>query len=419
MFRGYLRVGASELANTSRLLAHIHHGVPVTDAVLSDPLTVCSACVPHVGYDDSWPGLQAVTGGDYVVESAPWYDPSVPESAEFAGVWLMDAQGFESAKVSRDIAESVCVGGVPGRARLPSQSLSFSALLVACSDAGVRYGITWLTCVLRQADSRTGVTIEYYAAHPSGTSATPESLRREMRGVVMTSSPTLGDVAGKGGGHDHRQATAYRVDWEMAATDPYAYASPISSAVIWESVTEDPITWAHAPDCVDTQACGLPTMYNASCEPPTVPVVSAAIPTCSGCLPVCAVERRVWTLTGSTGAVCDDTVVTVSVANLGDDPLTVSLYWRPCGEDALCDREAPLQIAGLPVGYTAVADSMTGRPYLESEGITYRQVGIVGTPTGAPWRPTTLDTTMCWELVAESAIGAEYDVTVVQRGRYA
>lgn len=402
MFRGWMAIDGAEVANSSRVITHM-----TTDGMMA---CQCNITIP---YDDSWTGLEAeIGGGPYEISNAPWYDPARPESAEFAGVWLMNADGFDTIAMSRDIAESICAGGSAGVARDTTQQFTFSALVVACTNAGARYGINWLSCRLRAANARGGVVMDYYKAHPQDTAAPPASLRRARHGVVLTSAPTVVELSGKGGSERHRQASVFRVEWEMVALNPYAYGTKQVVPVVWDSVAEESIEWAHAPNCEDTGACDLPTIYNADCIPPDLPIAAAVPPSCGGCLPLCAIERRVVAITDLPGT-CD--VTTVSVRVINEDPvenLTVIMYWQPCGSTEACDRVYPLQVSGLPPGVIAVADSITGRPYADVGGVPHRQVGIVGTPSGAPWRRTLLETSGCWELVAESAPGALYSVTV-------
>src|SRR5690606_28197505 len=141
----------------------------------------CS-CEITVPYDDSWTGLEAALGdGPYVLTNAPWYDASKPESVEFAGVWVMDVTGFDTVPTQRDVGEAICAGGVPGPARDASRKLTFSALVVACTNAGARYGLNWLSCVLRQANVRGGVDLIFYKAHPEDTTAAATDRSEERR----------------------------------------------------------------------------------------------------------------------------------------------------------------------------------------------------------------------------------------------
>lgn len=414
-FRGWFALGGEEFANSSRLISHISPAAPVSD----DQVTAAMACSCDldIPYTDSWEGLQTeLADPDYVLPNAPWFDASRPESSEFAGVWVMDVEGMDTVPLEREVLESVCAGGVANRSRDTTREFTFSALVVACSNAGARYGLNWLTCVLRGSTVRGGSQLEFYRAHPQHTSQPAVDLRRAMFGVVLTGAPSVVEVAGLGGSQRHRQASIFRVEWTMVATNPYMFGSPDASPVVWDSITQDPITWAHAPNCEDSTSCALPTIFNADCVPPNVALVPAAVPTCGGCLPLCSVEVRKWELPSSLG-VCEDVTVSMRITNNQATPLTVNLYWQPCGSTEACEREAKALISGLPAGMTVITDSVTGRPYIDNNGARQRQVGIVTTPTGAPWTPARLDSLTCWELVAETEPGADFSVIVERRDR--
>ena len=414
-FRGWFLLDGQEMANSSRLISHMVPGTPTRDDQVS-PMMEC-ACEITIPYDDSWTGLQdAVGDAPYVIANAPWYSPARPESSEFAGVWVMDVTGMDSVPVEREIQEAVCAGGVASRHRDTSRTITFSALVVACTNAGARYGMDWLNCILRLSRAPGGVDLQYYRAHPEDTAADPLTLRRNMYGLVLTQAPTVVDTAGHGRGDRHRQASIFRVEWEMVATNPYAYGSSVATVVTWDTIADESITWAHAPDCADSTSCSLPTVYNAACIPPEVIIEAASVPNCGGCLPVCSIERRTWEMPTIIGA-CDDTAVTLRVTNNAEDPLTVIMYWQPCGSTDACDRVGAIQISGLGTDYTVVAHSVTGRPYIEFDNQALRQVGVVSTPSGRPWASTLLESMMCWELVAEAAPGSDYTVTVETRDR--
>lgn len=408
-----------ELANSSRVVDHLRPTTPTSDTGLGG--AGCHSQL-SVGYDDSWPGLYEYLGGSgdgYTVDTAPWVHAASPQSREFAGVWVMDVQGLDSTPVQRDVVELLGPGGYAEQHRDESRPVTFSALIVGCTNAGARYGLSWLTTALRATRVPGGGTLHYLGAHPSDTMATPLELARELHGVVLTSAPTVVETSGLGGGAQHRQSTVLRVEWEMVATNPHVYR-PQTTALLSPPVVEtNPIEWVHQADCADTRSCEIPVMYAVGCEPARITVPAAPVPMCGGCVPVCEVERRTWELIAPSSAVLES-AATLRVENLGAEPLSVAFYWRPCGADPddPCAQLHPLQIIGLPAGATAVADSITGRPYAIHAGTRRRQSGIVTTPSGAPWSPAILDTRLGGgELVAEAAPGQAYSVSVVLADR--
>lgn len=412
-FRGYFALGGQEIANSSRVVDHLNPPLPVDDEAPS-PFCDCSLKTP---YDDSWTGLRAALGDDpYVIPNAPWYTPAHPQSAEFAGVWVMDVKGLDAVPVERTISEVICAGGAAGPPRDATKEITFSALIVACTNAGAEFGLKWLNCQLRAMAHRGTTELTYYQAHPEDTAAVAATLKRRLTGVVLTSSATVSELAGKGGGHRHRQANVYRVEFTLVALHPYAYADPVTVPVVWDTEGSEAISWVHAPDCSTPGACNTPILYNADCTPEVIPITAAPVPSCGGCLPVCDIERKVFELPTAL-TVCDETAVTTRITNNGPDNLTVNFYWQPCGSVDICDRVHPLQISGLPAGVTAVADSIGARPYVEVGGQRQRQVGIISTATGQPWQPMVIDRMDCWELVAETTDTADFDVELILSDR--
>lgn len=402
--------------------------IQVNDGCWITPRT-CGTCRLEVNYDDSWPELrQFLVDDTYRTELAPWYSLRVPESADFAGIWLMDVKGLNSTPVQRTITEMIGSGGVAGPHRDMSRTITFDALLVACNTAGLEYGLDWLTCRLRETTSGSRSRLTYLNSHPSYSKVDVENLLREAHGVVLTKAPEV-TAALSDGSRPHQQATMYRVTWEMVATTPYVYMPAFTYVAQWDELLVQPIEWVHAADCRQPQSCDtMPVVFSTDCVPETIEVVNSPPPSCGGCMPLCELHTHVYHLPTLDYPVrCRETAVSMGIMNTGSSPLTFQAYWQACNTDIRCeDHLFPLQVSGLPSTAMLIMDAIEGRYWVESRGITdgasvngqikaagvfevitsdiippkkYRPVGIVGTPTGAPWRPTVLDREGCWQLV--------------------
>ncbi|UXE04402.1 minor tail protein [Mycobacterium phage Funsized] len=456
-FRGYFALNGVEIANSSRVAAHIGADIPTSDLGLLtpeadcgiDPIapgrlvgnvppssvpieagrlvgtppdgsrlygpgtalvgdcwdtsTLCFGCRTAIEYDDSWTGLSDMLGDSiYRPELAPWYTSRTPESAEFGGVWVMDVKGLDTTPTQREVTEMAGDGGAAGPARNPSRKVTFDALLIACTNAGLTYGLQWLTTQLRSTEGRTDSTLRYLAAHPEHSAADPATLVREVHGVVMTQEPQITDAKNAGRG-EHHQATMYRVSFELTVTRPHAYAPPITLAVEWDSVDVTPIKWVHAADCAPAAICeDMPALFSETCEVERIEVVNTPPPTCGGCMPVCAVDTYTFEVpTFAQPFRSRETVTTMVVRNTGAHPLTLQLWWRRCNALESCDdRLFPLQVSGLPANAELVLDGVSGRYWVNHQARKWRPFHIVGTPSGAPWRPAIIDRSLCWELVA-------------------
>lgn len=414
MYRGYLALAGVELTNTSRLIAHARPDIPQS---MEEALAQCACRADFVSYDDSWPGMPAFLGdGPYLITNAPWYDPAMPQSAEFLGYWVTSTEGFGATPVDRAVNDAICAGGVAGPHRDTHRTVRVEALIIACTNAGAQYGLEWLDCRMRPAKALSGTTLEYLAAHPENSAADPQMLRRTMNRVVLTREVSVTKTSNRRN-VENRQGSIFNVDWEFAVMDPYTYGPASVEAVVWDSTVVEGIEWAHQPDCDDPAACDtIPVLTSATCVPATVDVRAIQPPVCSGCTPICEVETRVTQIPAAAGMLCTDQAVTLTVT-AGAEVFSGNFWFRPCGSTDACDRTGFLSIAGLKPGETVVADSVSGRPYGIIGGQQVRQVGVVSTPSGAPWTATVLDRTQCWELVAQHEPGADYTVSVQVRGR--
>lgn len=419
MFRGWTELGGTELTNTSRLMAHTVM-TPTNDLVLAGAQCSSTCRVDFIRYDDSWPGLQAFLGdAPYIMTNAPWYDPAIPQSAEFLGIWVMKIEGDGPVPIDRTVNAAICSGGIATPNRDAHRVVTVEALLIGCTNPGVEYGLEWLACQLGAAKTYTGTTLDYLMAHPENSAAVPASLMRTMNRVILTRAPER-SAAHNSSSSQNRQGAMLTVNWEMSVLDPYVYGPPTSATITWDSIATESITWAHPPNCQDPLSCDeIPVLASVTCVPNVVDVSPAPPPVCAGCVPICAVETRTYELPNATGVFCRDQVYTFTVtADPGND-VSLNMWLRPCGETDICDRSNFLSLAGLPAGANIVADSILGRPYSVISGEQVDQVGIVYTPSGAPWTPAVVDASQCWELVVQNEPGLDYTVSVTVRGRSA
>lgn len=472
-FRGYMALNGVEIANSARVVAHLGMDTPTLDAAVFDTVegcelvpagdglyqvpassgltatgmltppdgarftadglllvtdecwsgrNLCNKCATHVPYDDSWPDLRTyLHDAVYRPELAPWAAANVPESMEFGGIWVMSLDGLGPAPVDRPIIELAGPGAAAGQHRDTSRTLRFEALLIACTNAGLEYGLEWLACQLRDTKDRTDSVLRYFAAHPAHTAADPDALVREVHGVVLTKAPEVSD-AFTPTGQQHNQALMYRVTWEMVVLHPYAYTPPIVLPVDWDLVESQPINWVHGPDCpVEPDCLRLPALYSEECKPEFVQLVTDPPPVCGGCMPVCAVDTYTYELPVFEYPFrCGQTVISLDIVNEGEQPLTLQAWFKLCNPvDACGDDLWPLQISGLPPAARLVLDGITGRFTAIVDGRKRRPVGIVSTPNGAPWRPAIIDRTNCYELIIMAPNTVDFSVTLTMTDREA
>ncbi|AQT82505.1 hypothetical protein B1R94_02355 [Mycolicibacterium litorale] len=326
----------------------------------------------------------------------------------------MDVQGFDNAPVARPITETVGSGGVAGPHRDASRVLTFDALLIGCTNAGVEYGLDWLTCLLRATVNSTTHRLRYLNAHPGDSQADPATLVRELHGVVLTQAPTVKEKI-LTGSDQNRQANVYRITWELTATNPYAHLPAVDVVVDWDSIVRQPINWIHAADCHKPETCDpMPVMFSTECVPEEIPIVNSPPPVCGGCMPVGGIDKYSFQVPTMDYAFrCRDTTVSMVITNTGERPLTLQAFWRVCGTDVRCeDNQFPLQVTGLPAGAQLYLDGVSGRYWAFYDERIRRPVGVVATPNGAPWRPPVIDRTTCWDFIIQTASYSDLDVSM-------
>lgn len=470
-YRGWFALNGVEIANTARLIAHLGREVPTSDAgMFGDdtgtdcalvesvdypgmyelpatsvevspgmltppdgsrrfgpglleidgtcwgPAAICASCSTVVTYDDSWPGLREFLGDTvYRPELSPWYSTELPESGEFGGVWVMRVDGLGPTPVERNITQMAGPGAAAGPNRDTSRTVTFEAVLIACTHAGVEFGLDWLACLLRDTTVDTTSSLRYLAASPSWSDVDPASLVREVHGVVMTKEPRILQEFNTES-RQHQQATVYRISWEFTVLSPYAYLPAVKVPVSWDEIVRQPINWIHAADCQKPETCeDMPVMFSTECVPEEIAVVTTPPPVCGGCLPIGEIDRYSFRVPTMDYAFrCRETAVTTIIRNTGERPITLQAFWRECGSDIRCeDNRFPLQVAGLPAGAELVLDGITGRYWAHYDERTREVIGVVGTPNGAPWQPPVIDRQTCWEFMIQTASSSEFEVDLV------
>lgn len=402
----YFALGGVEVANHVRLQTYLE--------TVGSPLTGVGTCV--------CPTLTAEMLGDepYVhpaVDEAPWYDPAVPASEDFAGLLVLSMDGMDDYPVKRSVTNSVTGGGVLGPARVLPRTIVVTAVLLGRTCCGVEYGLHWLSEVLQgcAGSACDGDCMEVYACCPNEDEEPEcfqEEQRRTLRRVALVDGPTVTQRVGDGctSGDCSSGADLITVEFTLVAATPWAWTDelPVLEAELPSDTSTDCITWCITGDtgtlCVDVEegACpadafGVPvededpcgglawpveedprcdgpcrfaacvdateTCSDSRCQPPTPPTV-AQLDTCY-CLPL-AVERRCCDLDL---AECpawsvDAAVITVRAGSADLRNVAITIYERTpdeagltCEEIADAKRCSPL--ASYFVTYVPASGALT------------------------------------------------------------
>lgn len=95
--------------------------------------------------------LPLMLGEDYespLQDDAPWTDPDIEASYDFLGLYPINITGVEDSTRQATVVESVLDGGTVSRIRKATRNVVFEVALIALSDTGAEYGMTWLESML-------------------------------------------------------------------------------------------------------------------------------------------------------------------------------------------------------------------------------------------------------------------------------
>lgn len=138
----YLALCGNEIVNAARLKAYVDNGVSPRGFDIR-----CNGCE---GLEDIMPfGFSAAPINGFSLpelDNAPWYDTSVPESKNFAGLLVTSVN--VSAPYTRSVTPNIGVGSTLGRLKLRGRDIVVRGFLIGKTCCATQYGLTWLTSVL-------------------------------------------------------------------------------------------------------------------------------------------------------------------------------------------------------------------------------------------------------------------------------
>lgn len=439
MLSDFLTVGGVEVVNHARLRAYLQSvGSPLTSGT---DICACETLTAEVL--DQLP----YTTPEDPDSPAPWYDPDVPESADFAGLLVLSIDGLDDYPVRRSVTGAVTGGGAIGPARVMPRTITVSGILLGATCCAVEYGLHWLGEALQgcTGSSCGGDCVSLYTCCP-GDDVVPADFnaryRRTLRRVALVQGPTVTGRSGTGQcstGSCASGADIISVEFVLSAATPWAWTEPTPVLAVTPPIEDSDtcVTWCLTGDssaacagpcrhaaCVDpTAACADPR-----CAPPEPPVPSP--PETCFCLPL-AVERDCYELdlSGRPAWSTDAPVIVVRAGSTDLRNLTLTFYEKgdddatvPCDEIADLNRCSPhsvYHVAYVPAGGALTIDGQIGRAVVECGGTCESSPDVYGRD-GMPATFRTLDCSLyclCIESDVANPPAADSLVTVSVTGR--
>lgn len=131
---GYFEYAGTEIINASRVEAYAKSA----QVYALRPVYSNAALGPMLG--DVYRSPMA--------DDAPWTDPDDLDTYGFLGVYPLDIGGIEDSNLSVPVTESTRDGGVTGRGRYGTKTVTFSVALLGTGECGCAAGMRWLKKVL-------------------------------------------------------------------------------------------------------------------------------------------------------------------------------------------------------------------------------------------------------------------------------
>lgn len=390
MIRDYLELGGVEIVNHARLRAYLETvGSPLTsgpDELCACP-TLTASVLDHAPY----------TTPDDPDSPAPWWDPDVPESEDFAGLLVLSVDGMDERPVRRTVTNAVAGGAALGPARVQPRTITVTGILLGATCCAVEYGLHWLGEALSGCTGSgcDGDCMTVYKCCPGDDDMDPEEFnarhRRSLRRVALVDGPRVIARSGEGCtvGECSTGADVLTVEFVLVAATPWEWTDtlPVMDVAAPSDDGELCVAWclhdaggdgcdgdcrlARCPD--PTEACADP-----SCQPPAPPVPGQ--PDTCFCLPI-ATNSACYEmdLSGRPGWSTDVPMITVRAGSQDLRRLTISFYERretyegmSCEEIAALDRCEPhsvYTIGYIPAGGAVILDGQIGRALIECGGV--------------------------------------------------
>lgn len=358
MDTNWLVLGGNEVINTARVQAY---------AAGCGGGQVGCAC-PGLGQAIEGEGF---TYTDPVTDDAPWLDPAVPHSDQFLGVFGRQATGLDEGTLTRSPVELAQHGANIGVPRYRHREIGYEATLVARTEAGLSYGMSWLASVLRGqpcgAVDCWGAQACVFAWCPDSAADGDEAVRF-LYDVGLMEGPSTDQTFQSAGGLWYRD-----VSWTLAVGNPHVYTSPYIE-LGWPDAS---VTLVRVPPGGPTVQCTTapPCAVDPDCPTPPLPPLPAQ--PVDPCWPLGAFRARRAMFSVPPGGVSTwfDTVPVVRI-DVGDAPmsrLSMRFYANPTGAD--CDRWTDrclacgeANVAFLPAGSVLTFDGRRQRVELDCSG---------------------------------------------------
>lgn len=443
MLNDYAEANDIEIWNTTRLQAYLTNVGSPFDTGPS--ICTCPTLTPEVlGHTGPY------TTPDDVASPAPWYDPAVPESAQFLGFLPLSIDGVDDNPRGRSVTGAVGGGGVFGPARDRPRTMVVSGVIIGSTCCGAAYGLQFLAESLRacSGDSCDGDCFTMYNCCPDA-GLTPAQFnaahRRTFRRTALTDGPTVQRYTGSGScASSNCTAGAELIDVEftLVAATPWAWTDPIPVLSVNPPIADDTdcIVWCESAATTGPESCSPGECLFQNCVPDSDPCgdprhkipppPTPKIPAGSFCAPL-APERACYSIDLSTRPQWATDVPRIEIYSGATElrNIRVTMYEKPDGTTDTCDQVADksqckivqdFNVTYMPARATMTLDGPVGRAIIDCGSGCGTATTAFGSQDGGPVKIADLDCAsycVCIETDSDFPPAADAIVAVAVFGR--
>ncbi len=267
-FAGYISLGGNEVVNSAR--AAIYSRALGIAAVSCDGCTTLNRVLDEPAY--SSPDL----------DDAPWWDPTVVASKDFAGVLGLEIEGLSKAFNTREPIPLAHDGAALNPLRRLPREILVRGMMFARTECSLSYGRSWLAAAIRGGSCSQGCVGDelcYLACCPDCTTEPEPGVTdtcgqaewRTLFNVGVLEGPVPGAMTRLQGGY------LQEVEFTLTAGNPYIYYQPVlvgrgptPEQQIPGNTPDTVVDCTEDTDCVRTAVVGCPPL-----PLPVLPLVPA------------------------------------------------------------------------------------------------------------------------------------------------
>jgi len=352
---------------------------------------------------------------------APWYDPSLPESAGFAGLVGVEFEGLSRGTGGRQTVPLLGAGSAIGGLRRGAREVLVKALMLATTDAAMSYGTAWLASALRGSICQTSCVADelcVFAYCPSCASPPPDppaydscgdAALRTVLDTGLLAGPTPTRTLTVGGG------VLTEVEFSLVCGQPFLWRQPRYVTGTGQPGVSPAPPIGPGEGCVESIDCA----HDPLCLPLPPPIRPPAPPNpCfPGPPPVGDTRRTIVTVPPGLLPQWFENVpiLEIRTGSLALRRVTIRFYSNPalyeCAEYVdPCTACAEINIPYLPRGVVFRLDGRLERATVDcpgGPGLDVADVEVFGPGGGLfEWPIFECNTSLCIEVVVQQSTAA-------------